>query len=76
MRITVGTVIGHAAILLLALKDRGIGNHKPLSWTVQKTVTFHINFEPETIETLRYENQAQYSWEDLRLANKALGRSN
>lgn len=41
---------------------------------VQKTVTFHFDFAPETVEESRYEMQTLYSLEHLELANKALVR--
>jgi len=44
------------------------------SWTVQKTVTFHLNFDPEIIENVRYENQTLYSLDNLKIANQVLGR--
>jgi hypothetical protein len=40
----------------------------------QKTVTFHLNFGPETIENARYEMLTLYSLEHLQLADEALGR--
>ena len=40
----------------------------------QKAITFHLNFDPETIENARYEMQTLYSMEHLQLANEAIGR--
>jgi len=40
----------------------------------QKTVAFHFEFGSEIIENARYEMQTLNSWENLQLANKALGR--
>jgi hypothetical protein len=39
-----------------------------------KTVTFHINFGPEIIKNVRYENQTQNSLENLKIAHQVLGK--
>lgn len=40
----------------------------------QKAVTFHLDFGAEIVEQARYERLTLYSLENLRLADKALGR--
>jgi len=47
---------------------------QPSAHYAQKTVAFHFEFGSEIIETARYEMQTLSSWENLQLANKALGR--
>jgi len=40
----------------------------------KKTVAFHFEFGGEIIEQARYEVRTLYSFENLRIANKALDR--
>jgi hypothetical protein len=51
-----------------------IPGFQPLARYAQKTVTFHLDFDSEIVEQARHENRALFSLENLRLANKALGR--
>jgi hypothetical protein len=41
----------------------------------QKTVVFHFNFGCEIVANVRHDNWSRYSMANLRLADKALGRT-
>jgi len=48
--------------------------HIPLPCHGKKTVVFHFNFGCEVVANVRHDNWSRYSMDNLRLADKALGR--
>jgi hypothetical protein len=49
-----------------------VGRSSPCQ--AKKTVEFHFDLGAETVANARYNILTQYSWENLKLAYKAIGR--